>query len=267
MRRRWPCGAGDHPRSRGVYAERQGDERVVPGSSPLARGLRRGPVQGVHGVRIIPARAGFTRNHCPVGALRTDHPRSRGVYPSSRMYGAIHGGSSPLARGLHVHPRRPAARVGIIPARAGFTRAAGAAPAGGGDHPRSRGVYLIRSIIDLFVPGSSPLARGLRKYEIPFGRFRRIIPARAGFTRHRPDAACGVGDHPRSRGVYASMRFRLGGSAGSSPLARGLLKLKPAVLRPHGIIPARAGFTATVLSCPATAPDHPRSRGVYRAGP
>ena len=51
----------DHPRSRGVYG---GDP--VPGvdgcgSSPLARGLLRSSETNVGNVRIIPARAGFTR--------------------------------------------------------------------------------------------------------------------------------------------------------------------------------------------------------------
>ena len=50
----------DHPRSRGVYADRPEGAGVVWGSSPLARGLR--PLQRQrHGVFwIIPARAGFT---------------------------------------------------------------------------------------------------------------------------------------------------------------------------------------------------------------
>ena len=50
----------DHPRSRGVYLRHLLPEHPVSGSSPLARGLL--PVgRGPHpGLRIIPARAGFT---------------------------------------------------------------------------------------------------------------------------------------------------------------------------------------------------------------
>ena len=52
----------DHPRSRGVYGSRAGPQSPRSGSSPLARGLR-GAQLGVDGLgRIIPARAGFTRN-------------------------------------------------------------------------------------------------------------------------------------------------------------------------------------------------------------
>ena len=53
---------------------------------------------------------------------------------------------------------------------------------------------------------------------------------------------------------------------GSSPLARGLLILYPAVAADSGIIPARAGFTRMCVICHASVWDHPRSRGVYPAG-
>ena len=52
---------------------------------------------------------------------------------------------------------------------------------------------------------------------------------------------------------------------GSSPLARGLLKVPGCQAPRGGIIPARAGFTWTTWSCPVTRADHPRSRGVYRS--
>ena len=72
-----------------------------------------------------------------------------------------------------------------------------------------------------------------------------IIPARAGFTRHRRYPAPSLTDHPRSRGVYGQARPHRGAGRGSSPLARGLR----VVVRPGdhaaGIIPARAGFTNT----------------------
>ena len=52
------------------------------------------------------------------------------------------------------------------------------------DHPRSRGVYLaIKKKVDA-TKGSSPLARGLRLRAAGFSPKVRIIPARAGFTRH-----------------------------------------------------------------------------------
>ena len=92
-------------------------------------------------------------------------------------------GSSPLARGLPHRVGEDAGLAGIIPARAGFTVEERVGVGHVGDHPRSRGVYksigatVARSI------GSSPLARGLRENLSAHSERKRIIPARAGFTR------------------------------------------------------------------------------------
>ena len=172
----------DHPRSRGVYSTSGRRPSSRGGSSPLARGLRGLHIARTAGWRIIPARAGFTGE--PVDEV------------------AQVPGSSPLARGL---PRQAGAggdECRIIPARAGFTPPPGGGPRPGGDHPRSRGVYVACTSLGRPDGGSSPLARGL----LPGGAQELlqggIIPARAGFTdRHR---------HRRGR------------RQGSSPLARGL---------------------------------------------
>ena len=72
--------SADHPRSRGVYTEDYGVATDPIGSSPLARGLRLNIRIHAVEVGIIPARAGFTHWGGRHGRLRTDHPRSRGVY-------------------------------------------------------------------------------------------------------------------------------------------------------------------------------------------
>ena len=54
---------------------------------------------------------------------------------------------------------------------------------------------------------------------------------------------------------------------GSSPLARGLRARRSGQPSSRGIIPARAGFTATVRAAGLSRRDHPRSRGVYKARP
>ena len=153
-------------------------------------------------------------------------------------------GSSPLARGLPEAdwPRRREDR--IIPARAGFTTAFRLPAASARDHPRSRGVY------------HAPSQR--------LALERRIIPARAGFTRPASRSRRRRWDHPRSRGVYAHMTMVPIGTAGSSPLARGLPACGSDGGAQHRIIPARAGFTARNWRNElADEGDHPRSRGVY----
>ena len=77
----------DHPRSRGVYL--------------------RVDASGLRGSRIIPARAGFTKDSAGKALIRRDHPRSRGVYLEVFDGAIAPDGSSPLARGLHVTEESP----------------------------------------------------------------------------------------------------------------------------------------------------------------
>ena len=233
----------DHPRSRGVYSADAWQELFSTGSSPLARGLQRAAPPRSPPRRIIPARAGFTPRGCPAAS------------PAP--------GSSPLARGLQPGRGRLPRREGIIPARAGFTQLVFAYAPTHWDHPRSRGVYLIDRSVPSECIGSSPLARGLPLLDSVQGRLRRIIPARAGFTRRWITGLPPVEDHPRSRGVYSTGRRFIRLFQGSSPLARGLPYLLGCLKPLIGIIPARAGFTAYGSYEEYGVRDHPRSRGVY----
>ena len=113
--------------------------------------------------------------------------------------------------------------------------------------------------------GSSPLARGLRVRSDGAALGGGIIPARAGFTYDDYVTGIGIGDHPRSRGVYDR---RVGGpkdDAGSSPLARGLRAKRTRNTAAGRIIPARAGFTTVPPGTLTGIRDHPRSRGVYNS--
>ena len=131
----------DHPRSRGVYVRGRGEFHLSVGSSPLARGLRTLRQADVPARRIIPARAGFTHSTGAWLDRLEDHPRSRGVYGATTSIDRSRGGSSPLARGLPGPDRAGGRELGIIPARAGFTRRAVGRRCRPRDHPRSRGVY------------------------------------------------------------------------------------------------------------------------------
>ena len=137
----------DHPRSRGVYVPRPRGCALPVGSSPLARGLHAILPDWHTKIRIIPARAGFTRSAPCAGCAGSDHPRSRGVYRTVLLGAAASRGSSPLARGLRAIDPRIVSIRRIIPARAGFTTCAPTTTLCGRDHPRSRGVYF--TIFDL----------------------------------------------------------------------------------------------------------------------
>ena len=115
------------------------------------------------------------------------------------------------------------------------------------DHPRSRGVYAQVTRRTSQASGSSPLARGLLGPQLG----DRIHPV----------------DHPRSRGVYGPRTHGAHPTNGSSPLARGLHHRHLLDRLPPGIIPARAGFTASAHGDGRGHRDHPRSRGGYVALP
>ena len=234
----------DHPRSRGVYAVEEnvrGDPRW-----------------------IIPARAGFTPEGRRPLRMIADHPRSRGVYAVHIAVQPPHWGSSPLARGLRSVFGGPSDRDGIIPARAGFTTGPHCTCLPPWDHPRSRGVYVCSEPAEVGGPGSSPLARGLRRRRSRSRRGSGIIPARAGFTAVSPASPWKCGDHPRSRGVYGDIKRYMEAARGSSPLARGLPGRPVCWCLCMRIIPARAGFTGTPSTLRLLWRDHPRSRGVYK---
>ena len=185
-------------------------QRRWRGSSPLARGLQERGVPGGSAVRIIPARAGFTRGSRRGSHRSRDHPRSRGVYSATGGPRTAPAGSSPLARGLPPWDE----------------------------------------YIDWDSRGSSPLARGLHDQREVTLEVTRIIPARAGFTAMSPWSSTTTPDHPRSRGVYPFPRHGTSITRGSSPLARGLRVAVEHHLRVVRIIPARAGFTTGSFGAP-----------------
>ena len=193
--------------------------------------------------RIIPARAGFTPVGDSIMAAVPDHPRSRGVYPMASFTREL--------------------RDRIIPARAGFTWRRRTGSPRSEDHPRSRGVYATNHTANFNLPGSSPLARGLRNESHRQFQSAGIIPARAGFTATSSTGSVPREDHPRSRGVYARTRRIPATSRGSSPLARGLPARAALVRGGARIIPARAGFTLEMWGDrPAICGSSPLARGL-----
>ena len=169
-----------HPRSRGENSFVGSGLDRGGGSSPLARGKRRGPCFLSPSEGLIPARAGKTFSPC----------RARTCGP----------GSSPLARGklqgIEAHDRRR----GLIPARAGKTFAPGSVSHIDSAHPRSRGENDRQKIVLSVVAGSSPLARGKHRRIRPSARHRGLIPARAGKTVVLKQIHTSLAAHPRSRG-------------------------------------------------------------------
>ena len=178
-------------------------------------------------------------------------------------WATLRSGSSPLARGTRRTAPGNRALRRFIPARAGNTVSSRLPSELRPVHPRSRGEHPLPHPSSFAAYGSSPLARGTRPRGRAPARHHRFIPARAGNTC-RPRTWCTSSPvHPRSRGEHSpdgEARLR---AAGSSPLARGTLALRPHEADPARFIPARAGNTGSPWSRPSPRPVHPRSRGEH----
>ena len=92
---------------------------------------------------------------------------------------------------------------------------------------------------------------------------RRLIPACAGTTLQRSAFQCQDRAHPRLRGDY-NKRFQSSTPCkGSSPPARGLLRIKHSGNGTHRLIPACAGTTGSTGFNNHAPEAHPRLRGDY----
>ena len=153
-----------------------------PGSSPLARGPRLAFYPREGGKGLIPARAGTTDSQRSGGRGVRAHPRSRGDHAMSSRHGTGWLGSSPLARGPHLHTTAAILEAGLIPARAGTTARRDAWRGTHRAHPRSRGDHQAQGQRGNCCGGSSPLARGPPGGRSAANRRSGLIPARAGTT-------------------------------------------------------------------------------------
>ena len=239
---------------------------LPPGSSPLSRGIHANLLPRRHGGRIIPALAGNTHALARAGGVPSDHPRSRGEYPTDHAAELNAAGSSPLSRGIRRVTPAGGCCIRIIPALAGNTPVTSSSKTSQWDHPRSRGEYSSRPARARGRSGSSPLSRGIRLTAPHTALHHGIIPALAGNTTSWVVQYGPGQDHPRSRGEYFGRTVRRRSVHGSSPLSRGILRHHAGTPLADRIIPALAGNTPSRSVYLRWSGDHPRSRGEYRRG-
>ena len=89
--------------------------------------------------------------------------------------------------------------------------------------------------------GSSPLMRGVLPAVTSDETVHGIIPAHAGSIQSATEPADSRRDHPRSCGEYSLLKLLFRYILGSSPLMRGVCKMKACKILKVGIIPAHAG--------------------------
>ena len=131
----------------------------------------------------------------------------------------------------------------------------------GGAHPRACGEN--RSYMELlpWKTGSSPRVRGKHGDRALPGEVHGLIPARAGKTRMAPDSGPEGAAHPRACGENVWTAVQTPIAAGSSPRVRGKPGRVLVSRGRRGLIPARAGKTASWASTRPAAWAHPRACG------
>ena len=213
----------------------------LSGSSPQARGTRRGPGRSFRRPRFIPAGAGNAARACRGYAQASVHPRRRGERADVRQTHGLAGGSSPQARGTP-HRRAPDGhRPRFIPAGAGNANRPSNSEIPSPVHPRRRGERLSIKRNDRDRPGSSPQARGTQNRYDPIEEIIRFIPAGAGNASRPSFPQGGRSVHPRRRGERRMVTLDLMETVGSSPQARGTRLARKARRSNSRFIPAGAG--------------------------
>jgi len=130
-------------------------------------------------------------------------------------------------------------------------------------HPHSRGEHTVCFISSHDFLGSSPLARGTRRFLGAKTPQVRFIPTRAGNTVLAPSSCACVAVHPHSRGEHALRSCGLIRPAGSSPLARGTHQCGASHQARHRFIPTRARNTISGDALEPCNSVHPHSRGEH----
>ena len=219
---------------------RTGREKAQ-GSSPRARGAVHSHAVLPVPAGIIPARAGSRVNIFRVHHNTRDHPRARGEQRPARAVKRWYKGSSPRARGAAAVIPWYFVVIGIIPARAGSSCSRLLGGKRSRDHPRARGEQRFLVYFAANRVGSSPRARGAAQSPQPYYPPRGIIPARAGSSGGGRACRTRWRDHPRARGEQSYDTIAHHDRRGSSPRARGAVRIGSSCRIGRRIIPARAG--------------------------
>ena len=112
-----------------------------------------------------------------------------------------------------------------------------------------------------WIAGSSPHARGTPRTPTRRAPWRRFIPACAGNATASVSTTATVSVHPRMRGERIVPAADNPVARGSSPHARGTLKLRRLARALRRFIPACAGNAVEDRRAERPPPVHPRMRG------
>ncbi len=136
---------------------------------------------------------------------------------------------------------------GIIPAHAGNSLTISSNNSPARDHPRACGEQGWQRRRGRDTWGSSPRMRGTARIQRRQASTGGIIPAHAGNRLSGKKSHKDVRDHPRACGEQPALAIKFTLRAGSSPRMRGTGDIEVIEYKNHGIIPAHAGNSFTLL--------------------
>ncbi len=137
------------------------------------------------------------------------YPRWRGELDRTASVVSSGSGLSPLARGTPVFANLWTIAIRFIPAGAGNTGSATAAPMTTSVYPRWRGEHEMLVSVNAANTGLSPLARGTHYAFLRLPGFCRFIPAGAGNTRVGKSRGNRTPVYPRWRGEHSNHNLLL----------------------------------------------------------
>ena len=149
------------------------------------------------------------------------YPRWRGELDRTASVVSSGSGLSPLARGTRAHGIQSRVSARFIPAGAGNTASATAAPMTTSVYPRWRGEHEMLVSGNAADTGLSPLARGTLSPMREARAISRFIPAGAGNSDQSGLYRLARTVYPRWRGELLQLILRERRPRGLSPLARG----------------------------------------------
>ena len=191
------------------------------------------------------------------------YPRWRGELDRTASVVSSGSGLSPLARGTPVFANLWTIAIRFIPAGAGNTGSATAAPMTTSVYPRWRGEHEMLVSVNAANTGLSPLARGTHYAFLRLPGFCRFIPAGAGNTHMIRRARRWHSVYPRWRGEHRITPRFLPRQRGLSPLARGTLHEPKFQGWDSRFIPAGAGNTYILKRLLNHKTVYPRWRGEH----
>ena len=200
--------------------------------------------------RFIPVGTGNTDRESVIARNEAVHPRGHGEH-EPLAYGQLTvRGSSPWARGTPTNALCSLFIKRFIPVGTGNTKYKGGIRYVWTVHPRGHGEHVSFLCVPLFWVGSSPWARGTRKFASSCFSLWRFIPVGTGNTISSAKSLKLIAVHPRGHGEHAPKVEKQIHTHGSSPWARGTHKGTCQYCGGLRFIPVGTGNTCTRHSAP-----------------